>query len=167
MPEGSFSREEVIDGVRAATIRRNAMTRAASGMEECFGAFDYEHATVGDAMRQEVIYCPPEAPLRTVAQIMVQDRIHCVVVGAGQGWGVVSDRDLLRAAEGGIDGVSAGEVAASDLPTVTVDDPLDRARELLVEHEVGHALVVDPGSGRPVGVLSTLDLVGVLAVGRS
>ena len=143
------------------------MTKAARGIDERFGAFDYEHATVGDAMRQEVIYCPPDAPLRTVARIMVEDRIHCVLVGAEQGWGVVSDRDLLRAAEGGIDGVSAGDVAASDLPTVAVDDPLDRAGKLMVEREVSHALVVDPRSGRPVGILSTLDLVGVLAVGRS
>ena len=48
------------------------MTKAASGIEERFGAFDYEHATAGDAMRQEVIYCPPEAPLRTVARIMAR-----------------------------------------------------------------------------------------------
>jgi CBS domain-containing protein len=143
------------------------MTRATDRIEERLGAFDYEHARAGDAMRQEVIYCPPETPLRTVARIMVQDRIHCVLVGAAQGWGVVSDRDLLRAAEGGIDEVTAGEVAASDLPTVAVDAPLDRARELMVEHDVSHVLVVDRRSGRPVGVLSTLDLAGILAGAQS
>jgi hypothetical protein len=36
----------------------------------------------------------------------------------------------------------------------------------MVEHEVRYALVVDPRSGRPVGVLSTLDLAAILA-GRS
>jgi CBS domain-containing protein len=143
------------------------MTAPSSETEGCLGAFDYEHATAGDAMRQEVIYCPPEAPLRTVARIMARDRIHCVVVGTEEGWGVVTDHDLLRAAESGIDGVSAGEVMAGDLPTVAVDQPLDRARKLLVEHEVSHALVVDARSGRPLGVLSTLDVAGVLAVGRS
>jgi CBS domain-containing protein len=143
------------------------MSREPSGIDERFGAFDYEHATVGDAMRQQVIHCPPEAPLRTVARIMVEDGIHCVIVGTEAGWRVVSDHDLLRAAEGGIDGVSAGEVATGDLPTIGVDEPLDSARELMVEHEVTHALVVDPRSGRPVGVLSTLDLAGVLAAGRS
>jgi CBS domain-containing protein len=159
--------EEVIDGVRAEPMRRSAMTSEPSGIDERFGAFDYEHATVGDAMRQQVIHCSPEASLRTVARIMVEDRIHCVIVGTEEGWGVVSDHDLLRAAEGGLEGVSAGELAAGDLPTVGVDEPLDRARELMVENEVSHALVVDPRSGRPVGVLSTLDLAGVLAVGRS
>jgi CBS domain-containing protein len=143
------------------------MTGEANGIEEPYGAFDYEHATVGDAMRQQVIHCSSEAPLRTVARIMVQDRIHCVVVGTEEGWGVVSDHDLLRAAEGGIDTVSAGDVAGGALPTIGVDEPLDRARELMVEHDVSHALVVDPRSGSPVGVLSTLDLAGVLAVGRS
>jgi len=143
------------------------MTSEASGIEEPSGAFDYEHATVGDAMRQQVIHCSPEAPLRTVARIMVRDRIHCVIVGTEEGWGVVSDHDLLRAAEDGIDAVSAGEVASGSLPTIGVDEPLDRARELMVEHDDSHALVVDPRSGRPVGVLSTLDLAGVLAVGQS
>jgi CBS domain-containing protein len=143
------------------------MTSASGGTDGRLRGFDYEQATAGDAMRQEVIYCPPEAPLRTVAQIMARDRIHCVVVGTEQGWGVVTDQDLLRAAERGIDGVSAGDVMVGDLPTVPVDQPLDRARKLLVEHEVSHALVVDARSGRPVGVLSTLDVAGVLAVGRS
>jgi CBS domain-containing protein len=142
------------------------MTTAGSGTGRALGAFDYEHATVGDAMRQEVIYCPPEASLRTVAQIMAGDRIHCVVVGTEQGWGVVTDHDLLRAAERGIDALSAGDVMAGDLPTVAVDEPLDRARKLLLEHEVSHALVVDAQSERPVGVLSTLDVASVLAIGR-
>jgi CBS domain-containing protein len=140
------------------------MTSASSGAEGSQGAFDYEHATVGDSMRQEVIYCLPEVPLRTVAQIMTRDRIHCVVVGTEQGWGVVTDHDLLQAAGHGIDGVNAGDVLG-ELPIVSVDQPLDEARRLLVEHEVSHALVVDARSGRPVGVLSTLDVASVLAVG--
>jgi CBS domain-containing protein len=142
------------------------MTTASSGTGRPLGAFDYEHATVGDAMRQEVIYCPPDASLRTVAQIMAGDRIHCVLVGTEQGWGVVTDHDLLRAVEGGT-GVSAGEVMRGDLPTVAVAEPLDRASRVLVDHGVSHALVVDPQSGRPVGVLSTLDVARVLAIGRS
>jgi CBS domain-containing protein len=143
------------------------MSTASRRARQPLGAFDYEHATVGDAMRQEVIYCPPEASLRTVAQIMAEDSIHCVVVGTNEGWGVVTDQDLLRAAERGIDALSAGDVMAGDLPTVAVDEPLDRARRLLVEHEVSHALVVEARAGRPVGVLSTLDVASVLALGRA
>jgi CBS domain-containing protein len=56
---------------------------------------------------------------------------------------------------------------AGDLPTVAVDEPLDRARRLLVEHGVSHALVVEARAGRPVGVLSTLDVASVLALGRA
>jgi CBS domain-containing protein len=138
--------------------------RSGSGeVEGQFGAFDYERATVGDAMRQEVIYCPPETPLRAVARIMAQDRIHCVLVGGDRGWGLVSDRDLLRAAQGDLDEVRAGEVAAVEVPTVGVDEPLDRARERMIEEDVAHVLVVDSQTGRPVGVLSTLDIAAMLA----
>jgi hypothetical protein len=38
-----------------------------------------EHATASDPMRAGVISCPPEAPLRQVAQMMATEHIHCVV----------------------------------------------------------------------------------------
>jgi CBS domain-containing protein len=34
---------------------------------------------------------------------------------------------------------------------------------MMTEHAVAHLLVVDDGSGKPVGVLSTLDMARVLA----
>ena len=39
------------------------------------------------------------------------------------------------------------------------------AAQLMSEHEVSHLVVVQPHSGHPVGVLSALDLAGVLAWG--
>lgn len=125
----------------------------------------YEQATVGEAMRSGVISCEPETRLAEVARMMAQERIHCVVVGGDGGWGVVADIDLLRAAEGDLEAITAGEVAGSDLPTVSEAERLDRAGQLMVEHEVSHVLVVDPDSERPVGVLSTLDVARVLGSG--
>jgi predicted transcriptional regulator len=127
----------------------------------------YEHATVGDAMRAGVISCPPEAPLRQVAQMMATEHIHCVVVSEEASWRVVSDLDLLRAAEMDLDTTVAGKVAASQLPTVAPDEGLDRAAQLMAEHEVAHLLVVERPSGHPVGVLSTLDVAGTLAWGEA
>jgi CBS domain-containing protein len=128
----------------------------------------FEHATVADAMRPGVISCGAETPVRTVAQIMAQEHIHCVVVDDDQGWGVISDLDLVRAAEGDFDLIIARDIAvASDLPTVAADDRLDRAGRVMLEHGVAHLLVVDPGTRRPVGVLSTLDIAGTVAWGRT
>ncbi|HEY8466260.1 MAG TPA: CBS domain-containing protein [Solirubrobacterales bacterium] len=127
----------------------------------------YEHATVGDAMRLGVISCPAETPLRQVARMMATEHIHCVVVMQDRGWGVVTDSDLIRAAEGDLDTTTAGEVAGSAIPRLTPGDPLDRAARLMVEHEVSHVLVVDGTTGHATGVLSTLDVAGVLAWGEA
>jgi CBS domain-containing protein len=49
--------------------------------------------------------------------------------------------------------------------SVAADDSLERAAQLMAEHEVSHLVVIQPHSGPPVGVLSALDLAGVLAWG--
>lgn len=144
-------------------------TRPQPMIEGSYRTPSYEHATVADAMRPGVISCLAETSARTLAQIMAQEHVHSVVVDRGErGWGVVNDLDLVRAAGGDFELIIAGEIAAaSDLPTVSPEDRLDQAGRLMVEHGVTHMLVVDPGSQRPMGVLSTLDIAGTLAWGRA
>ena len=134
----------------------------------------FDHATVADAMRTGVISCAPDVAASTVAQIMATNHIHSVVVegvhihpvhGEQLKWGVVSDMDLLRAARAGINELTAGEIAMTEPLTVMPSSGLDDAVRLMDEHETAHAIVVD--RGRPVGILSTMDIAGVLAWGRS
>jgi CBS domain-containing protein len=134
----------------------------------------FEHATVADAMRSGVISCSPDAAATTVAQIMATNHIHSVVVegihldpvrGEQLKWGVVSDMDLLGAARAGIDELTAGEIAMTEPLTVMPSSSLDDAVRLMDEHQTAHAIVVD--RGRPVGILSTLDIAGVMAWGRA
>jgi CBS domain-containing protein len=61
--------------------------------------------------------------------------------------------------------LTARELAATEPLTVPPDCPLQTAARLMEEHRIRHLIVVD--GRRPVGMLSTLDLVGVLAWGRS
>jgi CBS domain-containing protein len=126
----------------------------------------YARSTVAEVMRPGVITCPPDTPLATVARMMARERIHCVIVSRERVWQVVTDIDLLRAAAEAFDEMTAGEVTTSDLPAVGDDEPLDRATQLMVEHEVAHVLVIAAGSRRPVGVISSLDVAKVLASGR-
>jgi len=125
-----------------------------------------------DAMHPGMISCPPETPLRTVARMMASYRVHAIVVHAhdedqlpgGDRWGVVTDADLVRAAlDDDLDGLTAKQVAASPVLTVTSVDPLPRAMQLMTEHEVTHVIVVERHSGRPIGVLSTLDVARALS----
>lgn len=129
----------------------------------------FEKAQVSDAMRPGVVSCTPDTSLRTVARIMAERHIHSVVVSdlraaEEPGWGVVSDVDLLGAAED-IETLTASEVAGTDLPTVGPAESLSRAAQVMNEHGVSHLLVVD--HRRAVGVISSLDVAGILAWGRA
>ena len=79
-------------------------------------------------------------------------------------WGVISDMDLLHAARVGIATLTARELAATEPVTIAPAASLDEAVRAMEEHDVSHLVVVD--ASRPVGVLSTLDVAGVLAWGR-
>jgi CBS domain-containing protein len=45
--------------------------------------------------------------------------------------------------------------------------PLREAGELMLDHGATHVIVIDPDSQRPIGVLSTLDIAGLLAWGEA
>ena len=80
-------------------------------------------------------------------------------------WGLLTDVDLL-AARHRIAHAEAADIARSDLVTVEAGEPLERAATLMVEHGLSHVLVLGSPAGVPVGVLSTLDVAGILAWGE-
>jgi CBS domain-containing protein len=143
-------------------LMAGATTKASS---KSFPSPLFERAVVADAMTPEVITCPADAPLRWVAGVMSAERIHCVVIDPDDrpgSWRIVSDLDLMRASGEGLDAATAGGVAATELLTVTPDEQLGRAAQLMAEHDITHLVVVDTLSRRPIGVLSTLDVANVL-----
>ena len=123
--------------------------------------------TVADVMSTGVISCLPDAPLRTVARLMAEYRVHAVFVltehDDGELWTLVSDLDLVAAASGGVEDRTAGESAVAPLVRIAADDDLDRAAQLMTENGISHLAVVDPQTRRPVGVVSTLDLARAIA----
>jgi len=125
-----------------------------------------------DAMHPGLISCSLDTPLRTVARMMATYRVHAILVTAhgqeelpgGGLWGIVSDADLLRAAEAGdLDRQPARTIATTTVLTVASSDELARAAQLMVEHEVSHLIVIERRSRRPIGVVSTLDIARALA----
>ena len=133
-----------------------------------FAAPAFEEASVVDAMRIGIINCHPTASLRDVARIMATYRIHSVVVNemdGGSPLGVISDVDLAAAVARGSLQSTAAELARAEPLTVAADDSLERAAHLMAEHAVSHLVVIQPHSGHAVGMLSVLDVAGVLAWG--
>jgi CBS domain-containing protein len=132
-----------------------------------------EHATVADAMHPGIISCEPDVPLSEVARIMATNHVHCVaVIGISHEapecpvWGLISDLELLKA---GIAGEEPTARALATQPLVSVDPrtPLRQAISLMLTHGVSHVVAVDPQSQQPIGILSSLDVAGILAWGEA
>jgi CBS domain-containing protein len=120
--------------------------------------------TVRDAMQLGLFECGPDTSVEELARTMAEKRIHCVVVAADDGtWGIVSDLDLMRALAPGAGGATAGELAATDLVVVRPTDTLEHAAQLMAEHDNAHLVVASPDTGRPAGMLSTLDVAHTVA----
>lgn len=97
--------------------------------------------------------------------MMAKHGIHAVAVTnrpGGRPLGIASDLDVVAAVANG-DELTAGQAACTEPLTVSADDSLQRAAQLMAEHAVGHLVVVDAASGYPMGVVSTLDVAAVYA----
>lgn len=128
----------------------------------------FAEAKVHDAMRVGVVTCRPETLLADVAKMMDGYGIHSVVVaevgGEGSPWGIVTSLDLAKSAEG-IGERTAGEVASTDLVTISANALLTDAARTMAEHGVSHLVAVDPDSGHPTGMISARTIAGALAYG--
>lgn len=133
-----------------------------------------EHARARDAMRHGVLTCPPETSVTTVARMLAHNHVHAVVVTQPHvesdeeehAWAIVTDRDVLRARRDP-DAATAGGSAGRDIVMVAPEDPLDSVAERMLEHHASHAVVVERDTEQPVGMISTLDIAGVVARGRA
>lgn len=119
---------------------------------------------VEDAMHAGLVACDPTATLPVIARIFAEQRIHCVIVNgiertrAGERltWGIVSDRDLMRALDATDASITAGSLAVSALVTIEPDESLDSAVRLMAAYDTTHVIVVD--NDYPVGIVSALDV---------
>jgi CBS domain-containing protein len=149
------------------------VTRIPSELGGSFLISSFMTASVSEAMHHGLISCRPDTSLTTVAQMMATNHVHSIVVAdtvTGQAdeekpWGIVSDVDLVG---GGpeAENLTAADVSSSAVATVDRDETVARAAELMTEHRTSHLIVVDSRE-RPIGVVSTLDLAGIIAWGRA
>lgn len=133
-----------------------------------------DHATAADAMHPGILSCDREATLIEVARMMSTHHVHCIVVRStvevaeneSPAWGIISDLDVLRAAMRPDAPDTAADLARGPVITVQTTDPLRDAAELMLSKGTSHVVVVNPETERAVGVLSTLDIAGVVAWGE-
>jgi CBS domain-containing protein len=128
-------------------------------------------ATVGSVMHSGVVTCRPDATLRTVAGILAAHRIHAVIVASpdeAAPCAVVTDRDVVFGHSlGKLDRLTARDAASEPTVTVRADLDLQYASEVMAQHGTMHVVVTSPGDGRPVGILSSLDIANAVGAKRS
>ncbi|HWY90613.1 MAG TPA: CBS domain-containing protein [Solirubrobacteraceae bacterium] len=134
----------------------------------------FSELAVAEVMHSGVIDCPPQTPLHEVASLMAENNVHFVIVdGLARGphhteqlvWGAISDIDLMRAVGTGSTDGEAGEIAATEIVTIERGEEVQRAAQLMGKHECSHLIVTDPDSGRPLAVVSSLDVARALVWG--
>jgi CBS domain-containing protein len=126
---------------------------------------------VGDLMALEPVVARADAPLSDAAKLMERHHVHGVPVvdGAGSLLGVLSQTDLLRARATEFLWANWDELVVRHLmstPALTVhrSTPLaDAARKMERNHVHRLVVVADEDDSRPIGVISTTDLIRAMA----
>ncbi|MFC7846391.1 CBS domain-containing protein [Streptomyces sp. NPDC057382] len=115
---------------------------------------------VRDIMTGDPVTVEPQTSVAEVARIMRDEDLGVVLVTDGDDLkGLVTDRDLVvrSICQGGDpEQTTVAGACSDDLVTVTADDDLGHAVELMREHSVRRVPVVD--QGHPVGIVSLGDL---------
>ena len=115
---------------------------------------------VRDVMTGNPTTCEPSATLVDAAKVMAREDVGPVpIVENGRLVGIVTDRDIIvRAVAEGRDvtNTTVTDVASKDLVTVTPDDDLDRALQLMGQRQVRRIPVVE--GDQVVGIVSQADV---------
>ena len=115
---------------------------------------------VRNVMTQNPTSCDPAATAVEAAKVMASEDVGSVpVVKGGRLVGVVTDRDLVvRVLAEGRDpnSTTVGEIASSDLETVSPDDDLDAALRKMASRKVRRLPVVE--GDQLVGIVAQADV---------
>ncbi len=124
------------------------------------------HMRVRDVMHTGVLTTDPSTPLRVVARLMADQRVHAVAVAdpayARRPWGFVTTLGVAKAVAEESE-QTAAEAAESGVLTVSADQPLGAAAQLMADNGATHLIVIDPDTGHPSGILSSLDIAAAYA----
>jgi sigma-B regulation protein RsbU (phosphoserine phosphatase) len=115
---------------------------------------------VRDIMTSDPVFTPPDASVTQAAALMSARNTGAVVVcERGQIVGILTERDLLRAAGRGhrFEGVPVAELMTRSPIVVGVDETWATAADLMVGRGVRHLPVVE--NGRLVGMISMRNLM--------
>jgi CBS domain-containing protein len=116
--------------------------------------------SIKEVMTRDVRACEPNATVAEAAKVMAREDVGPVpIVEDGRLVGLVTDRDIVvRVVAEGRDpnATTVKEIASTELVTVSPDDDLDEALNLLARRQVRRLPVVE--GDRLVGIVAQADV---------
>jgi CBS domain-containing protein len=116
--------------------------------------------SIKEVMTRDVRACEPNATVADAAKVMAQEDVGPVpIIEEGRLVGIVTDRDIVvRVVAEGRDpnATTVGEIASTELVTVSPGDDLDEALNLLAKRQVRRLPVVE--GDRLVGIVAQADI---------
>ena len=123
---------------------------------------------VGDVMSHTLIHATTTAPVLTLAQMMAEYQVSCIVICENQvppliPVGIVTERDIVQfhALQLDLTKIQAKDVMSSPLFSLTPQDSLWNAHQQMQRHRV-RRLVVTSEMGELIGIVSQTSLLQVL-----
>ena len=116
---------------------------------------------VRDIYHKGVILCKPDSPLQEVVRVMADTEIHAVMVTEHEGEppvGVVSHTDVIARYGENLTTIQAREVMTSNVISISENATIAEAAKKLLDSNIHRLLVVNE-EGRPLGILSTTDII--------
>ncbi|MGD8244095.1 MAG: CBS domain-containing protein [Anaerolineae bacterium] len=116
---------------------------------------------VRDIYHKGVIFCKPETPLQEVVRVMADTEIHAIMVAEQEGSppvGVVSHMDVLAHYGEDLTANEARDVMTPQAISVSENATVKEAARKLLQSNIHRLLVVDDHD-RPLGILSTTDII--------
>jgi CBS domain-containing protein len=113
---------------------------------------------VSDRMVRSIVVCTPETPLREAVHLMWNYNYGILpIIGADKKvLGVLTERDLSTV--GNLRGLSAGQIASTDVATCGLDDDIDEALETMDRRQIPGLPVLD-NQGFLRGILHRHDIL--------
>ena len=115
---------------------------------------------VGELIRASPLVCDPATSVQEAARLMAEAGVTCVVVDAGDGLGIVTDRDIRTrvVAAGAGPETPLAEVMTAPAWTIAADRMGTEALLEMLDHGVRHLPVLSPNR-RLLGVIDDVDLL--------
>ncbi len=116
---------------------------------------------VRDVYHKGVILCKPDTPLQEVVRVMADTEIHAVMVTEREGGspvGVVSHTDAIAHYGEDLTAIQARDVMTTNVISISEDATVGEAAKKLLESHI-HRLLVVGEEGKPLGILSTTDII--------